>query len=163
MGSTRGVHFDFQDGDIYFDFDFGTYTLMLYYAKQLNYEKAKLLYDATLSERYYRASYNIPLDGLADEDSSHFNTNEISQVIDFIENELIPELKNEEQDLIDKYGGRDGFHDKFNKDKGFLGMIIYDDEYYQSEPLNIAAVLNAIKSILSHAISIGQAYNVGIY
>jgi len=165
MGDTRAIHFDvYFDNPSEFDMtiDFGTYSLMVYYAKQLNYEKAKLLYDATLSEYYYRATYNKPLDDLTDEYSSHFNSDEIQQVIDFIENDLIPELNNEKQDLIEKYGGREGFYDRFEKDEGFIRGFIYEDEWYYSDPLQISSLLDAFKSLLSHVIFINQAYRVSI-
>lgn len=163
MGDTRAIYFYFDNDNLDVHFDFGTYVLMLYYAKQLNKEKAKLIYDATLSEDVYRITYNLPLDGRPYDLHSHFDVAEIQQVKAFIENELIIALNNENQDLIAKYGGRDGFYDKFYKDKGFIKMAIYENEWYYSDPLQIASLLDAFKSLLSHAILINQAYRVSIH
>jgi hypothetical protein len=163
MGGTRKIIFCYEDDHIYREFDFGTYVLMLYYAKQVNYEKAKLLYYATLPEYRYREIYKLPTGLLTDEDfECHFDISEFKQVVAFIENDLIPELNNEEHDLIEKYGGRDGFYNRFNKDSGFIQANIYD-EYYESDPLLIAGMLEILKELLSNAIFTNKPYEVFLH
>ena len=166
MGTRRIIHFyAYRDDpdDLDMEISFGTYVLMLYYAGQLNYQKAKLLYHATLSEYRYRINYDLPLGNLTDDDDGcHFDVTEFQQVIAFIENELIPELNKENQDLIEKYGGEDGFYNKFNQNSGFIEASIYD-EYYDSDPWEVAAVLTAFKSLLSNAILTNRLYRCFIY
>lgn len=50
MGDTRAIYFYFDNDDLDVYFDFGTYVLMLYHVEQLNKEKSKIAYDATLSD-----------------------------------------------------------------------------------------------------------------
>ena len=166
MGTRRKIHlraYHDEPDDFDMEINFGTYVLMFYYAKQISYEKAKLLYDTTLSEYQYRIDYDLPLGNLTyDDDGCHFDVGEFHRAIDFIENELIPELGNEKQDLLGKYGGKESFYDMFDKDSGFIEAEIYD-EYYDSNPLNIAAVLDGLKNLLSNAILINKTYRVLIH
>src|ERR1700743_558186 len=141
MGNTRGIHFSVQHNhhnELDLTLDFGTDGLMLYYAKQLNYNKAKLFYESTLTEHQYRVKHNLYTSALTDSDfDCHFDINAIQQVIAFIEDNIIPQLNKEELDLLEKRGGKDGFYKIFEKDKEFIGINIYDDEWYYSDPLQL--------------------------
>ncbi|MBO9674362.1 MAG: hypothetical protein J7577_13020 [Sphingobacteriaceae bacterium] len=164
MGRTRKVEFIY--GDIYKDIDFGTYALMMYYAKQLNSTKAEFFFNATLTEYAFRAEHDLStgdLDGV-DDLEAHFIPQEIRDSIIFIDNELIPALNNETLNLIEKYGGRDNFYKLFYTNPGYLiALGLNDDEFYFDIPSSIVAFLGRLKIVFELALNANTPYEVFIH
>ncbi|CAH0288633.1 hypothetical protein SRABI27_03999 [Pedobacter sp. Bi27] len=164
MGRTRKV--EFTHGDVYKDVDFGTYALMMYYAKQLNSTKAEIFFNATISEWNYRVEHDLPegdLDAI-DDLEVHFIPKEIRETIIFIDNELIPALNNETLNLIEKYGGRDNFYKLFYTNPGYLiALGLNDDEFYFDIPSSIVAFLGRLKVVLELALNANTPYEVFIH
>jgi len=78
----------------YIDISFNTYLLFLVYAYKVNATKAKLFYAATRTGYRYRKEHNIPLGNLTFEDEwVYLPLNELQQVVDFITNEVLPDLQ----------------------------------------------------------------------
>ncbi|MEN0055011.1 MAG: hypothetical protein AAGC65_15160 [Mucilaginibacter sp.] len=157
---TRLKCFRLNDEEL--TFSFGTFSLIMYYAKQVDYANGKKMFDATQSEYYYRVNYDLPEGDLTDLDrQAHFVVADVQQVVSFIQNKLIPSLNTEPIGLLEKYGGRDNFYDLFYIDMDFLQAIgIGDNEYYDDSPQDLIAYLNQYKDFLQYALSINQAYKV---
>lgn len=157
------IYFEIDDQEEHFSF--GTYALAMYYAKQINSVYGKILFDATSTEHGYRVDYDIPVDDLTYDDlDAHFNIDDLQLAITFIEDQLIPALNNETQDLLEKFGGAANFHFLYDSDTSFLSNIsIYENEFYDSDAKQMAFSLNRLKNLFQYSLSIGQAYTVYIH
>ena len=163
MGKTRGFYFSIDELDKVADF--GTYALAMYYAKQVNAIKAKYLLEATFSEWKYRVENDLPEDGLEglEDFESHFVPSEIKDVISFIENEVIPALNNETQNLIDKYGGRDNFQTLYYTNPDYLICLGFDDDEYYVDNYGVRGFFIDLKEILSYCLIHNKPYEVLVY
>lgn len=165
MGRRRATYFLFEDMCLFIDF--GSYALAMYYAKQLNREKGKKLFDATISEYWYRCYYDLPRDNYTSEnDEAHFVITDLEEVIAFMDNELLPALNDESEDIINQYGGLDNFIELFysNTNGTYLEEIgLYHHEYYESDGPALAFELEKIKDLFSHCLSLKEPYRVYTY
>jgi len=160
---ARAIIFDLNDKDL--TIDFGTYALIMYYAKQLNQSKAMKLFDATSTEYRFRIRYKLPTAGLTDDDyDAHFISSEIMESFMFIDNELIPNLNSETEDLLKKYGGKSGFLAKYYNSPGFLSALgLEEDEFYNDSPQDIIHYLMLLKEFMQYAIGENKAYQVYVH
>lgn len=151
------------DGLDYYD-SHHTYlnTVDLYYAKQVNENKAKKLFDATLTEYRYRIRYNLALEGLTYKDyEAHFVPSDILDAIAFIDNELVNALNNENEDLLVKYGGNQGFLNKYYTNPGYLSALgVEDDEFYYDSPSDIIHYSQLLKEFFQYALGLNTVYNI---
>jgi hypothetical protein len=165
MGNTRVKYFELDDNIQ--QFNFGTYALLMYYAKQIDVVNSKLFFDATLTEFEYRIYYNLSIGDISDDDSTaHFDTIDLQNAIAFIENQLIPTLNGESQDLLVKYGGIDNFYNLFYADTGFLENIEIGteaEEFYDTDPIQIVMMLNSLVVLFQSALSENTAYEVNVF
>jgi hypothetical protein len=159
---TRKIYFNLDDRN--WDFDFGTYVLIMFYAKNLDADKAKMLYDSTLSESDYNVNYNLLSENLLDSDGdAHFVVAEIQQTITFINNELIPALNSEPEDLLVKYGGRHSFYELFYNDTAYFEVTCIDlEEFYDSDPKQIAHLLNLFKNLLQYSLDTNLPLDISV-
>jgi hypothetical protein len=161
--SARAKTFDFNGKTK--TWDFGTYALLLYYAKQLDGRKGKQFFDATQSEYHYRIRNNISLVGITENDDVvHFNVTDLNELIIFFDSILIPALANETMDLIEKFGGRKKFCDLFESETGYLESIGLDDdnEYFESDPENLILYMQSFILLLQEAIASDRPYEVWV-
>lgn len=158
MGRTRAKYFIYDDEE--YHMDFGTFSLCMYYAAQLNVVKAKKLFDATMSEWKFRVEYELPKGGLtSDDEEAHFVPLEIQEVITFLENDLIPALNNEIQDLLDQYGGKSNFINLYYNNAEFLKFNgIDENEFFDSDGKTLADCMNYIKIILQYSFTANQSF-----
>lgn len=156
MGSTRAIYFEHNNEIDHFDF--GTYALCMYYAAQLNTAKAKKLMEATISEWKYRVENELSEGSLtSDDDEAHFVPLEIQEVITFLDNDLIPALNNETQDLLVQYGGKSSFVNLYYDSAEFLKFNgISENEFFESDGKSLAFYLNRLKIILQYSLSENQ-------
>jgi hypothetical protein len=163
MARARGLTLESSETDLVIDF--GTFALILYYARQIDRVAAKKMFDAISSEYRYRMNYDLPLDGLTiDDEEAHFNRNDIKDVVAFIEKELIPPLSIEQQPLLEKYNGKENFHKLFYTDMDFLaGIGIEKNEFYYDSPNSLIHYLNKIKHMLQCALTIDEPYVVYVH
>lgn len=156
MGKTRSIFFEYNNEDEHFDF--GTFSLCMYYAAKLNATKAKKLFESTISEWKYRVEYEIPLQNItSDDDEAHFVPSEIQETILFLENDLIPNLNNETQNLIKQYGGETNFINLYYNNYDFLKFNgITENEYFDGDTKNLAHYMNRLKVALQHSLTVNQ-------
>ncbi len=139
MASSRIIEFrlngDYSDSyrANYIDISLNTYLLLLVYACKVNATKAKLFYAATQTGYRYRKEHNLPLGILTFEDEwVYLPLNELQQVVDFITNEILPDLQlkinaNPDQLIVQDWLGTNdldtfllnlgGFFDSFDPDR----------------------------------------------
>lgn len=73
--------------------NYDDYGAILYYAYTVNQNLAFQLYKAMVSEYSYKSEYDIPLGSLTDADEDvYLPLSELSEVISFINNQVIPAL-----------------------------------------------------------------------
>ena len=163
MGKRRMVFFDLDDQEE--SIGFGTYALIMYYAKTINETEAKKFFDATLTEYEYRVNYDMSTDGLTPHnDKAHFNEDEIHDVITFIENKLVPALHNEPQDLMEKYVSREHFYGLFYDNRGFLDILgINNDEFYYGSPDQLIFIINKLKVFLQYSLSVNKPCQIDVH
>jgi len=135
-------------GDNEMRYQLGEYALLMYYAKQLNEANAKKFLYATTTENYYRALNGLDTDGYSDDDdTAHYEPQDIIDVIKFIEDELIPALNAEPTNLLAKYGGMENFVKLYETEENFLDALgLNDNEYYLDEPKQVAYALEVFKN-----------------
>lgn len=163
MGNTRGFHFSIDEIDKVTDF--GTYAIAMYYAKQINILKAKILFEATLSEWKYRVEHELSEDGLdgLEDFEAHFVPSEIEDVISFIENEIVPALSNETQNLLEKYGGRANFLELYYTNPDYLIALGLDDNEFYGDNYGIKGFFIELKEVLSYSLIHNKPCEVIIY
>jgi hypothetical protein len=153
----------FELNDNWIHWHFGTYALIMFYAKQLDIAKGKKLMEATQSEYYYHVENNLPTDHLSDADKTvHFNVADLNEVIEFIELSLIPALNQETVDLIEKYGGQKNFCNQYDLEASYLNAIILYEEHFESDPESIAYDLERFRDLIKYALALNQPYEAYI-
>ena len=159
MSKTRTINF--ATGNDLLTFDFGTYALIMYFAKDIDPTNAKKMFYATLDEFYYQLAINQSVENLSDNELAvHFNPQELHEVITFIDNAIIPALE-KETDLISKYGGMKSFNNLFYQNQDYLIAInIYDGEYYSTDVGQIINLVNGMKSFFQRALDSNEPYFV---
>lgn len=163
MARTRAIYFEIDDRDNFIDF--GTYALMVYYAKQINAGKAKQLFDATLSEWKYRVEHNLStenLDGLEDFEA-HFVASELQTAISFIANDIIPALNIETKDLIEKYGGRDNFLKLYYINPDYLAALGLNNNEFYDELYGVKVAFKQLHDLFEYALSVNTPYEVFVH
>lgn len=162
MGRTRSIFFECEDENYDFHIDIGTFAICMYYAVQLDAEKAKTVFDATLSEWAYRVDYDLPENNLTSEDiEAHFVPSEILEAIVFLENELIPALNNETTDLLMQYGGISNFLDLYYSSIYYLRFYgVFRNEFFDGDGGSLAHYMNLLKITLQYSLSINKPYIV---
>ena len=162
MGKTRAIYFEYNNEN--YHMDFGTFSLCMYYATQLNINKAKKLFDATMSEWGYRVDYDLPQNGLTSNDEmSHFVPSEIQEAITFLQNEVIPALNNQTLDLLVQYGGKSNFINLYYNNADFLKFNgISEDEFFDSDGETLADCMNRLKIILQYSLTANQAFKTHV-
>ncbi|GAA3734905.1 hypothetical protein GCM10022422_17270 [Flavobacterium ginsengisoli] len=160
MRKTRAIYFEYNG--IVEHFDFGTFSLCMYYATLINSLKAKKLFEATISEWKYRVEYDLPEDNFtSDDDIAHFQISEITEAIEFIEDILIPSLNNETKDILLKYGGKSNFVKLYYNNAGFLKFNgITENEFFETKGESLAYHMNRLKIILQYSLDFSQPFMV---
>lgn len=156
MGKTRSIYFEYNNKQEHISF--GTFSLCMYYATQLNVTKAKKLLEATISEWSFRVEYELPKGGLtSDDEEAHFDPLEIQEAITFLEDDLIPALNNETQDLLVQYGGKSSFVNLYYDGPNFLKFNgISENEFFDSDGETLSHYMNRLKIILQYSLSQNQ-------
>ena len=163
MARTRGIYFEINNQENVIDF--GTYALMMYYAKQINASKAKQMFNATLSEWKYRIENSLPtenLDGLEDFEA-HFVPLELQGVISFIANDVIPALNSEPRGLIEKYGGRDNFLKLYYTNPDYLAALGINNNEFYDELYGVKVAFKELHDLFEYSLSINTPYQVSIH
>jgi hypothetical protein len=158
MGRTRSIYFEYNYTEEHISF--GTFALCMYYASQLNTVKTKKLMEATISEWSFRVEYELPKGGLtSDDEEAHFVSSEIQEVITFLENDLIPALNNETQDLLEQYDGKSNFINLYYNNAEFLKFNgISENEFFDSDGETLAHYMNRLKIILQYYLSENEPF-----
>ncbi|MBE9582984.1 hypothetical protein IM792_00845 [Mucilaginibacter sp. JRF] len=122
--------------DLSMHIDFGTYGLIMYYAKSQDLILAEKLFNATQPEFLYRRERDLSTTGIEyDDPIGHFNPNDLVQVVYFIDNVLCPALNREEKPILEMYDGKQKFLDLYDSETGFLSEIcLYDSDAFQDRP-----------------------------
>jgi hypothetical protein len=106
--------------------DFGSVAVLMFYANSINPEMAENMIYSLLSEYDYRMEKELPVEDYTyDNFSGHGSMEEINEIIQFINNRLLPSLKNESKDLdlvFDIFGDAERFMDIYY-DVLHLGII----------------------------------------
>lgn len=160
MGRTRVKILELNDQEL--TFDFGTYALLMYYAKQIDPIKGKKLLYATICEWSYRIENAIPLGNItSDNDEAHFVASEIIEIISFIDSQLVNNLNSESKNLITKYGGNSNFVNLYETNSDYLKVLAFSDsEFFDGDPKQLIFLLNELKQFLQYALSQNQAFRV---
>lgn len=160
MKRTRSIYFENNNEEEHISF--GSFAICMYYATQLNASKAKKFFDATISEWKYRAEYELPVGSLSSDDTeAHFIVSEVQEVVTFLENDVIPALNAETQDVLVQYGGKSNFINLYYNDAAFLKFNgISEDEFFDGDGETLADYMNRLKLILQYSLSVNQACNV---
>ena len=146
------------------NFDF--YGVVLYYAYTIDQSKALQLYKGTISEYYYKLTYDLPLGGLTDADTKvYLPINEFPQVINFINNQILVNLNllSPSQDLTKLWNVGDSL-ESFLGSKGgfFLNFGIDDIEIDGYSAYNLTLMFTSLRDFLQFAYSQNTRYDVTI-
>ncbi|WP_294230080.1 hypothetical protein [uncultured Chryseobacterium sp.] len=160
---TRKIYFELND--LFVEIDFGTYALMMYYATQIDNQKNKKVFDATLSEWVYRVSYDIPK-GIysSDNDTSHFIPIDIQESISFITNQIIPALQNESFDsILQKYGGQTNFENViYYQSTEYLKILSLGGEFYEDSKGVLKLYFMELRDLFQYAHNINTPFQTWI-
>lgn len=137
--------------------------ILLYYAKELDFNKGKNFYHRLSNEFSYKDEKNITPNPDTEDAQlyCYYDATEISNAIDFIENDLIPSLQqmpDQKAHLIDIYGGIDGFIEEFESNKEFIELFFdYSQHYNNNIEYNII-ILEEIKEIFQISLTNQEPY-----
>ncbi|MBL7813677.1 MAG: hypothetical protein JNL70_01640 [Saprospiraceae bacterium] len=142
-------YFNFEIADNSVRIYFGDWLMLLYYAKELSYEKFISLFEASFSTNSFNeiAQNWVDIDSLfplfkrknnelVDSELVSFSTvmlNDAIQLIDL----MIENLKSEKTDLLVKYGGELSFIKMIDKDRIFFSLFLYENDTYLDNEFNI--------------------------
>ncbi len=142
-----------------------TYTMLIYYACKLNASNGKLLYALTSNQYTYYRLYSLSTTNVVlDEDKAYFDATLYQNLIDFINNQLIPQLNNESNDLLEKYGGYDSFENLMINETQFtfINSFLWDeddvDSVFYFAPEDMVSILNQLVVILQMGIIKGAPH-----
>jgi hypothetical protein len=160
MKKTRSIYFENNNEEEHISF--GSFAICMYYAVQLNAAKAKKLFDATISEWKYRAEYELSTGSLTpDHTEAHFTVSEVQEVVSFLENDVVPALNAETQDILAQYGGKSNFINLYYNNAEFLKFNgISENDFFDSDGETLAHYMNRLKLILQYSLSVNQACDV---
>ena len=155
---------DFDDYGIHLNFD--DYGVLLYYAYTIDNIKSLQLYNSTINEYTYRTNNNILLENLTELDyGSHSTNEELPLVIDFIENNLIPNLEGlpSDLDLVESWN-IDGDLDVFFYNQGsfFQNFLIDNIDTEGFTPPYLIEILYRFGELFKRVISENSTYFIRI-
>lgn len=139
--------------------------ILLYYAKELDFNKGKNFYYRLLNEYSYKDDKNITPNPDTEDAQTfcYYDATEISNAIDFIENDLIPSLQqmpDQKAKLIDIYGGIDGFIDEFESNKEFIELFFDYSQHYNNNIEYYIFILEEIKEIFQISLTNQEPYMI---
>jgi hypothetical protein len=139
------------------------YLACLLLAYEIDVEEAKNLYLRTVTDYEYRKVKGLDTSAsIGEEDSINFNTIEMQQAIDFIDNELIPLMENNTKTSFRLFGGRKGvisMIEKMNSTPDFdiyTTEDIYEDE--EATALGIYYTLEHLSTVMNESIRLNIPY-----
>ncbi|MEO3405335.1 hypothetical protein AAFN85_15605 [Mucilaginibacter sp. CAU 1740] len=162
---TRYIYFETDEEQ--WRWDFGVYLLIIYYANELNKEKAKALLATTLSEFDFRLSNGLPTEDIDTEDNTcHFDLNNLELAINFIDAELISALNNEPVGLLTKYGGERKFLELFDLTTDIsatIGVSYGEEEFLKGDVGYCSHIVTLYREFLQKALDSNKPYEVYVY
>ncbi|MFP9113938.1 hypothetical protein ACLI1A_08340 [Flavobacterium sp. RHBU_3] len=154
--------FDYRNF-VMFNFDF--YGVLLYYAYTINQDSAFLLFKATQSEYNYKLGYELPIDDSTSDKEVFISIDLFSEVVDFINDLIIPSLENlpYDQDITQIWGVGSSL-DTFLQCKGafFLKFIVDDIQINDYSIGTLIDKYNQISIFIAEAYDDNEKYNVVI-
>lgn len=146
--------------------NFDDYGILLYFAFTISNEKAKRLYEATLSEYYFRLENEIPLEGLSEIDfQSHASSSSLLQVVEFIKDDILPNLEGLSPTLdFTNTWEVGGSLDRFLISQGsfFLNFHVDDVDIDGFNPPYLIELFNRLLSIFEESIINDSYYFVRV-
>jgi hypothetical protein len=148
---------------IEFTIDATAIGILLYYAKELDFNKGKNFYHRLSNEFSYKIDKNLtPTQNTEDTQLyCYYESTEISDAIDFIENDLIPSLEqmpNQKLALINIYGGIGGFIEEFELNKEYIDLYFPYDQCYDETIDGYIYLLQGIKDIFQISLTNQEPY-----
>jgi len=139
--------------------------ILLYYAKELDFNKGKNFYHRLSNEYDYKSDKNItPLIDTEDTQTfCYFDATEISNAIDFIENDLIPSLElipDQSMSLVKLYGGIEGFIEEFESNKEYIELFFPYDQCYTETIDGYLYILENTKQIFQISLANQEPYMI---
>lgn len=109
------------------DPDMGSVAVLLFYADQLDPVMGEKMLYAVISEETYRFEKDLPApEHGSDHFLAHYGVNEMPELIEFIDQQLLPALRNEVQTMdivFDVYASYDDFTDVYYDRSDYLGYL----------------------------------------
>jgi hypothetical protein len=151
------------------DPDMGSVAVLIFYANNLNSIMGEKMVYSVLSESAYRFQKDLPesIYG-SDNYSAHYGVSEMQELINFINNQLLPSLQSQQQDkdvVYDVYGGN-SFIDLYYDGPDYLGYLgIGDDdiiEGYTGYIPNLIQKATWLRDFYQRVKDLNQPYKVHI-
>ncbi|AKK71504.1 hypothetical protein [Chryseobacterium gallinarum] len=161
---TRKIYFELKNNS-FVEIDFGTYSLMMYYSTQIDNQRNKKVFDATLSEWAYRVSYNIS-EGIytSDNDIAHFVPADIQEAINFIDSQVIPTLENEFfNSILQKYGGQNNFENTvYYQSTEYLKILSIGGEFYDDNKEVLKYYFIELRNLFQNALNLNMPFETWV-
>ena len=165
----RTLNLIYRDWEKYCHFNFDIFSLMLFYSKEIDENISLSLFKCMVSEYDFKLLRDIPLEGLTPEDENvDITVSELSVVIAFINNVLIPSLNVDSDNILNKYGGTEAFVSLFVNETGFTEDVFIDNDDFQEANSdiytkeNLIYCFNSLKEFLQYVHSNGLPYDVRV-
>jgi hypothetical protein len=137
--------------------------ILLYYAKELDFNKGKNFYYRLLNEYSYKDDKNITPNPDTEDAQlyCYYDATEINDAIGFIENDLIPSLElipDQSMSLVEIYGGIEGFIEEFESNKEFIDLFFPYDQCNTETIDGYLHILEEIKEIFKISFTNQEPY-----
>jgi hypothetical protein len=160
---TRKIYFELNNSSV--EIDFGTYSLMMYYAAQIDSQLSKNVFDATLSEWVYQVSYDIAKETYTnDNDIAHFVPDDIQEAIKFIDSKVIPALEDEPfHSILQKYGGQNNFENiVYYQSTEYLKILSIGGEFYDDNKAVLQYYFIELRNLFQNAFNINAPFQTWV-
>lgn len=160
---TRKIYFELNNSSV--EIDFGTYSLMMYYAAQIDRQMNKKVFDATLSEWVYRVNYDISKEiYTSDNDIAHFVPDDIQDAIKFIDSKVILTLENESfHFILQKYGGQNNFENiVYYQSAEYLKILSIGGEFYDDNKAVLKYYFIELRNLFQNSLNINTPFQTWV-
>jgi hypothetical protein len=149
----------FTNNEIYNEMAFGDYAMLHFYAHKIDPIKADELHKVIIPEINYRLQNGLPENGLelGIDEEILFDAERLLLVLNFINDEIIPDLESRgEENIIEKYGGIEAVEAYISEN---LPAGVYNESYYETAEM-IISPFSILAKYINWSLETGESYEV---
>lgn len=145
---------------------FSQYYILMYYASLISEIEGLKLMNASLTEESCNNQNGLPVKN-TDNNMAFYVPNQLQDVINFLNNQVLPALQNEQEEtdlVMDIYGGIDNFIDRWYSGAAYLkNFNVFEDEIepeFSGYVPNIIDTAVTVRDFFKSSINQNESYEI---